>query len=400
MRILHISTRLILGGSQENTVLSCEGQADAGHDVALAFGPIYGPEGSLLERINKHGGIEPLPTRFLERELKPLTDLRCYYELKKLIHDWQPDIVHTHSSKAGVIGRAAAWKVGGSKGKPGVIHTIHGLPYHPYQSARKNKIYIAAERFAARRCHAIVSVADAMTKQSLDAGVGHPRQYVTIRSGMETEKFLHPGKTREEIRSELNLNTDDLVFGTVARLAELKGHDDLLDALQEDLRANPHWKLLWVGDGWWAQRLLKRVRNMNLENQVIHTGLVAPDRVPEMMQAMDVLIHPSYREGLPRTVPQALLSGVPVIAYDVDGTREVCINGKTGILVPPGDLPALREAVNWMADHDKERKEWAQAGRAMCASMFSARKMVDELLQLYHHVLENPDDFTAVAVRE
>ncbi len=387
MRVLHISTRLILGGSQENTVLSCEGQAERGHTVGLAFGPIYGPEGSLLERVKAHGGIEAIETRYLERELMPRTDLRCYYELRKLIRDWRPDIVHSHSSKAGIIGRAAAWKEGGKAGRVGVIHTIHGLPYHPYQSKRKNAVYIAAERFAAKCCHKIISVADAMTEQSLAAGVGRREQYVTVRSGMEVDTFLEPVVTREEVRRELGLCDDDLVFGTVARLAELKGHDDLLDALSETLRAHPHWKLLWVGDGWWGQRLLGRVAEMGLSEQVVSTGLVPSERVPAMMRAMDVLIHPSYREGLPRTVPQALLSGVSVIAYDVDGTREACIPERTGILVKPGDLAELRAAVEWMAGHPDERRALAETGRATCREEFSAEKMVERLEVVYNDVL-------------
>ncbi|MCK4873488.1 MAG: glycosyltransferase family 4 protein [Phycisphaerales bacterium] len=387
MRILHISTRLILGGSQENTILSCEGQADLGHTVALAFGPIFGPEGSLLDRIESHGGVETIQTRFLERELKPVTDLRCYRELRRLIRVWKPDIVHTHSSKAGVIGRAAAWKEGGAAAKLGVVHTIHGLPYHPYQSALKHRIYITAERFAARRCHAIICVADAMTTQSLAAGVGRPEQYVTVRSGMETHTFLDPSITREAARRELSIEPGDLVFGTVARLAELKGHDDLLDALGDALKEHPNWKLLWVGDGWWADRLLGRVREMGLTSQVISTGLVPPADIPKMMQAMDVLIHPSYREGLPRTVPQALLSDVPVIAYDVDGTREACIPDQTGILVKPGDLPALRDAVVWMATHEDERSRLAQTGRALCEEEYAAPKMVERLEQVYEDIL-------------
>ena len=158
MRIMHISTRLILGGSQENTVLSCAGQADDGHAVSLVFGPIEGPEGTMLPTVEAHGGIEALETPNLVREIAPRRDWRCRRELEALIRDWRPDVVHTHSSKAGILGRAAAWHAE----VPAVVHTIHGLPFHPYQSALKNAAYIRAERWAARRCHAIATVADAM----------------------------------------------------------------------------------------------------------------------------------------------------------------------------------------------------------------------------------------------
>jgi len=260
MRILHISTRLILGGSQENTVLSCEGQARAGHDVHLAFGPIYGPEGSLLERVRgfRAGDGRGVATHIvphLVRELSPWKDWRGYRELRRLIRELKPDIVHTHSSKAGVIGRAAA-RAELKRAPMGIVHTIHGPPFHRFQSRALYRLYVASERFAAGRCHRIVSVADAMTRQYLAERIGRPEQYSTVYSGMETERYLtpEPGQTREEVRARLNLRPTDVVIGTVARLAELKGHDDLLDALGDDLKAHKDWKLLWVGDGWWRER--------------------------------------------------------------------------------------------------------------------------------------------------
>ena len=404
-RILHISTRLILGGSQENTILSCEGQADLGHDVHLAFGPIYGPEGSMLDRVDVFRTADgraitthEIPS--LVREVKPGTDWACYKQLRSLIRELQPDIVHTHSSKAGVLGRWAAWEeLRNTQKQIGVVHTIHGPPFHRFQSSLKNIVYVAAERFAARRCHEIVSVADAMTRQYLAAGIGKPSMFTTVRSGMDVDTYLNAasGEDRDSVRRELGLRDDDFVVGTVSRLAEHKGHDDLLEALGEHLRANTHWKLLWVGDGWWKDRLLARVSELGLTDRVITTGLVPPGRVPAMMRAMDVLCHPSYREGLPRTVPQALLCGVPVVAHDVDGTREACLDPDTdptldparatGKLVPPGDHEALRAALLWMHDHAPERTIMARQGRAWCSDAFSAQTMVSELERVYDKAL-------------
>ncbi|MHC5022396.1 MAG: glycosyltransferase family 4 protein [Planctomycetota bacterium] len=383
LRIMHISTRLILGGSQENTVLSCEGQSERGHDVALVYGPIYGPEGSLHDRAAAHGGIDLIETPRLVRQLAPIRDLRCYRDLRKLIRDWKPDVVHTHSSKAGILGRLAAWK----EGVPCVIHTIHGLAFHPYQSSWKNAIYILAERVAAKRCHRIVCVADAMRDQALAADIGRPEQYVTIYSGMEVERYLHPDWRREDVRRELGFEDDDFVLGTVARLAELKGHDDLLDALGPLMQARPRLKLLWVGDGWWRERLMRRVRELDLEGRVIPTGLVPSEDVAKYLQAMDVLAHPSYREGLPRTVVQALLCGRAVMAYDVDGAREVCLDGETGRLLRPGDLDGLRAATEWMMDHERERREMGARGRDLCRRRFDATVMVEALDDLYRKVL-------------
>lgn len=403
LRILHISTRLILGGSQENTVLSCEGQARLGHDVHLAFGPIYGPEGSMLDRVRAfrtelRGGdgrgitTHELPN--MRREINPWNDHFCFHrDLKHLIRDVKPDVVHTHSSKAGILGRWAAWQAK----VPAVIHTIHGPPFMPIEGGAvsrakirlKNRIYTHAERFAAKRCHTIVSVADAMTEQFLARGIGEPDKYATVRSGMDITPFVEfpPHESREAVRASLGLTESDFVIGTVARLAQHKGHDDLIDALADDLKAHHGWKLLWVGDGWWRDRLLKRVDDLGLTDQVITTGLVPPERVPGLIRAMDVLAHPSYREGLPRTVPQALLAGVCPVATDVDGTREACRHEETGLLVPVGDSGALRHAVRRLHDDPELRHKLAQQGREWCLHEFAAETMVERLEAVYRDAL-------------
>jgi len=417
--IVHISTRLILGGSQENTVLSCMGQSRLGHRVHLAYGPIFGPEGSHLgtiERFNERVreglegelatevGLHELP--HMVREIHPIKDHFCFHrDLKGLFAKLNPDVVHTHSSKAGILGRVVAWRFfkKGGKVKPIVVHTIHGPPFMPVEGSvlnrmkvgLKNWVYTVAERFAARRCHVIVSVADAMTEQFLARGIGKKDQYVTVRSGMEVEEYLQAkdGEDRVSMRRELGFGDDDFVIGTVARLAQHKGHDDILDGLGEDLKANAHWKLLWVGDGWWSDRLMGRVRAMGLESQVVHTGLVEQAKVAAMMRAMDVLLHPSYREGLPRTVPQALLCGVPVVASDTDGTPEVCVDARvdpefgTGLLVGVGDADGIGEAVRWMFDRPGDRLLIGGMGREMCRGMFSVEAMIEGLDGVYGSAL-------------
>lgn len=423
-RILHISTRLILGGSQENTVLSCEGQAALGHDVHLAFGPIYGPEGSLLDRVEKFRTLDgrAITTHVVPsmvRQVHPLKDARAYRELRELIERIQPDVVHTHSSKAGILGRIASWRTHATlpprsgttpRERPTTIHTIHGPPFMPIEgshlartkTALNNTLYEIAERIAADHCHAIVSVADAMTDQFLARGIGTPSQYTTVRSGMDTIPYttISPGEDRTTMRTSMGLRPNDFVIGTVARLAQHKGHDDLLDALADDLRANQHWKLLWIGDGWWRERLLAKARMLGLliseldkshrhrlaasNAQVILTGLVPPTRIPALLRSLDVLAHPSYREGLPRTVPQALLAHVFPVAYDCDGTGEVCIDMQTGRLVSTGDILALRDAIDWAATHPIERETMTRAGHDRCLREFSTEAMIQGLERLYN----------------
>jgi glycosyltransferase involved in cell wall biosynthesis len=391
---------MILGGSQENTVLSCEGQARLGHEVHLAFGPIYGPEGSLLDRVQNFRtvdgrGITTHVVPHMIRDVNPVAEFRAYYELRNLIERLKPDIVHTHSSKAGVLGRLAAWNVRAGKGvrRPGIVHTIHGPPFMPLDGGPlnvlkrrlNNAIYTIAETIAANHCHRIVSVAGAMTQQFLARGIGSPDLFETVYSGMETSAFLHPapGEDRVSMRRALGIGEQDFVIGTVARLAEHKGHDDLLDALGEEMKRDHRLKLVWVGDGWWADRLKQRIDALDLKDSVILTGLVPPQRVSGLIRAMDVLAHPSAREGLPRTVPQALLCNVCPVAYDVDGTGEACRDMETGRLVKFGDIEGLREAIVWLRDHPTERKTLASTGKAWCIERFSAEAMVSHLERVY-----------------
>ncbi|MFI4917103.1 MAG: glycosyltransferase family 4 protein [Phycisphaerales bacterium JB060] len=382
-RILHISTRLILGGSQENTILSCEGQVELGHEVHLAYGPIYGPEGSMLDRVRAFGKITAHEVPHLIRPVRPIADVRAYRELKALIDDIKPDVVHTHSSKAGILGRLAGWN---ARCKPAVVHTIHGPPFLPGKVV-SNTIYTVAERFAANRCDAIVSVADAMTRQFLERGIGKPALYTTVRSGVDIEPYLTSHPTRDEVRERYGIEPHEFVVGTIARLAQDKGHGDVLDALGEDLKANEHWRLLWVGDGYLRGKLERRIGDMGLDGRVVFTGLVPPAEVPGMLRSMDVLAHPSYREGLPRTVTQALLAGVCPVAYDCDGTPEICRHKQTGWLIPTGDSARLGEAIRRLAARPDERLALAAAGREVAGREFSTAAMVAGLEHVYREAL-------------
>jgi len=226
VRIVHVITRLIVGGAQENTLISCEGQHARGHEVTLITGPAIGPEGSLMERAAA-GGYRVEVVEQMRRAILPGKDYSTYRWLVKRLREIGPDVVHPHSSKAGIIGRYAAAKAG----VPAIVHTIHGLAFTASTSAVVNSFYKFLERRAAPKTDRIVTVADAMKEQSLGAGIGRPEQYVTVYSGMETGPFLNPPVAREEVRRQLGLRDDDVVVGTIARLFHMKGHDDLLESV-------------------------------------------------------------------------------------------------------------------------------------------------------------------------
>lgn len=384
MKIVHIITRLILGGAQENTLLSVEGlHHDHGDDVTLITGPAEGPEGDLFDRAERRGlKVEVFPE--LVRAIRPAADWSAYRKLRGAIRRLRPDVVHTHSSKAGILGRAAAW----DEAVPAVVHTIHGLPFGPSETAAKNRLYIQLERWAAKRCHAIVSVCDAMTEQALAAGVGRVEQYVTIYSGMDVDAFLNPPRSRAEVRRELGLAEDEVAFATVARLFERKGHDDILAVAPRVLAANPKVRFVWIGGGIARERLEAEAERLGVRRAIHFTGLVPPGRIPELLGAVDAVVHPSLREGLARVLPQALIVGRPAISYDIDGAREVVIPNATGFLLRPRDLPGLEAAILELAADGALRTRLGREGRARFAETFRHETMTARLRSLYAGLLE------------
>jgi len=382
MRIVHVITRLILGGAQENTLLTVDGLHHRhGDDVTLITGPAEGPEGDLFRRAEDRGlKVELMPE--LVRAVRPGVDLKAYRLLRRSIRRLAPEVVHTHSSKAGILGRAAAWH----ERVPAVVHTIHGLPFGPSESPAKNRAYVALERWAARRCHAIVGVCDAMAEQALAAGVGRPGQYRTVYSGMDVDAFLNPPRPRAEARRALGLADDEVAFGTVARLFERKGHDDILAAAPRVLAGNPRVRFVFIGDGILRDRLKADADRLGVGHAVIFTGLVPPDRIPDLLNALDGVVHPSLREGLARVLPQALLVGRPVISYDVDGAREVVLP-ETGILLEPRDVDGLAAAVIRLASDPALRETLGAEGRRRFAHQFRQETMVDQLRALYREIL-------------
>jgi len=384
VKIVHVITRMILGGAQENTLLSCAGLLGLGHQVRLLTGPTAGPEGELLSEARSRGvPVEELPD--LVRPVSPLRDLRAYLALKRRFRELAPEVVHTHSSKAGVLGRAAAR----AAGVPVVVHTIHGLPFHRYQSALLGLAYARAERWAARRCDQLVSVAEAMTDQAVAAGVAPREQFVTIYSGMEVEPFLRARERRQEVRARLGYAPGDFVVAKLARLFELKGHQYLLEAARRASVAHPELRLLLVGDGVLRGRLQAQARAAGLAEQVTFAGLVPAAEVPGYLAAADLLVHASLREGLPRAVPQALLAGTPVAAFDLDGTREIVRDGETGLLVAPRDAQGLAGAIRRMVEDREFAARSAAAGQELARRLFPAEVMVQRLAVLYGELLQN-----------
>jgi glycosyltransferase involved in cell wall biosynthesis len=378
MKIVHIITRLIIGGAQENTLLSCQGQHDLGHEVTLMTGPPIGPEGSLMERALAGGYFVEVVDE-MRRAIRPMDDYRTYRQLIERLREIQPDVVHTHSSKAGIIGRWAAH----AARVPVIIHTIHGLAFTASTNGLVNHAYKILERRTAPITTKIVCVADSMRDQSLAAGVGKAEQYVTVYSGMETVAFLNPPVSRDVVRKQLGLKVEDIAVGTIARLFHLKGHEDLIDIASDLCRRFPNLRFLWVGDGLLRSQFESHIQRLGLTDRFILTGLVPPSRIPELANAMDILVHPSRREGLARALPQGALCGCPCVTYDIDGAKEAVIDGQTGFVVPPFDKTKIADAIARLVEDPELRRLMGQAGQKLALSRFDAKVMVEALEKVY-----------------
>ena len=381
MRISHIITRLIIGGAQENTLLNCEDLIRRySDDVLLIVGPTTGPEGSLMDR------AAAMPHRILPnlvRQIDPRRDFLAYREIKRTLREFKPDVVHTHSAKAGILGRAAAW----SLGVPAIVHSVHGAPFYPYQNFLVREFYKHCERRAARRCHAFISVADAMTDLMADAKIAPRKMFTTVYSGMEVEPFLVSETRRAAVRREFGFTENDFVVGKIARLFHLKGHEFVIAAAQKIVATVPNIRFFFVGDGILTEKFRADIVRLGLEKHFVFAGLVPPARIPAMISAMDTVVHTSLREGLARVLPQALLSGKPVISYDIDGAREVVRNGETGFLLPPKSIDELADAVIELAGNSDLRNAMGRKGRELFAEQFDYRYMTDRIREIYERIL-------------
>jgi len=382
MHVVHIITRLIVGGAQENTILTCEGLHARGHQVTLISGPTYGPEGSLLQWVRR-GGYTFIQVHELCRNVHPWMDVRAWRELTAFLRDLKPDVVHTHSSKAGILGRFAAHDAR----VPVVVHTIHGMSFNRTQPWPLRNAFAWLERRAARFTNALVCVADAMAEQSVAAGIAPREKLVTVYSGMEVERFDPQCCDRTAVRRAWGFDDEHVVVGTVARLFKRKGYEQLLPIMAEVTRREPRLRFVWVGDG--AQRGLyeAKLRRLGLRHRTVLTGLVPPERIPQTLAGFDILAHTSQWEGLPRAVVQALLMRVPAVAFAIDGTPEVVKDRQTGRLVPLNDLSAFAEALIDLARDPDARARLGAAGRAVCVERFDRYRMVEQLEALYGRLL-------------
>jgi glycosyltransferase involved in cell wall biosynthesis len=382
IRVLHIITRMIVGGAQENTLLSVVGlDAMPEYDVTLASGIDRGREGELLSQAREQCHLIVVPQ--MGRSINPFSDIAAFWKLYRLIKNGRYHIVHTHSSKAGVLGRLAAWLAG----TPIIVHTLHSLVFHDYQPWLVNRAWRLAKKICAPVTDLYISVSQVIVDKAIAAGIAPSEKFRTIYSGMELDWFLNAKFDAEKIKEEFGIPVDLPVIGKVARLFPLKGHDQLMDAAPEIVRRVPNVRFFLIGDGILLEHLQERAREYGILDNFVFAGLIDRERIPAMISVMDVVVHTSLREGLARVLPQSLAMGKPCVSFDIDGAPEVVINDETGYLVKAFDSETLAGRIVQLLEDPELRRKFGENGRRHVDPNFRAEKMVADISEVYQTLL-------------
>lgn len=385
LKVLHPITRLIIGGAQENTMLTADYHnhlpAYAGqYKVDVVCGPQTGPEGSLIEEVRNRGiSLTIMPE--LVREVDPIKDMKAIFALRKMMIQGGYDLVHTHSSKAGVLGRIAAkWA-----GVPTIVHTVHGWSYHEHLSPTRKRFYVALEKLGYRNGDAMIVVSPKDIDKGLAEGIGRREDYTVIRSGIELDRFGNPQVQPAETRGALGIPADALVIGSVTRLSEQKDPLGLIDGLAQVHQQRPDIYSVIVGDGLLRPEVEAKIAGYGLAEKIILTGLRRD--VPELMAAFDIFVLASLWEGLPRVLPQAMATALPIVATKADGSAEAVEDGVNGFLIAPQRPDLVADRLIQLIDSAEKRHKFGSAGKAR-VPLFGAKKMAADIDQLYKSLIQ------------
>jgi glycosyltransferase involved in cell wall biosynthesis len=393
IKVIHIITRLDMGGSAQNTLLTALNHDPQRYSVCLIKGSSH--ESAMTEEETqlvkdrladgrKHG-IEVIDLPSLVRRISPLNDIKSFVLIFRILRKSKPDIVHTHTSKAGILGRLAAWMAR----VPIIIHTPHGHVFYGHFGRSLSKIFLQMERLLGRITHHQIGLTPEECNDYLSLRVSKPRNTTVIHSGVDLHRFSKGEKQRPRKRKELGIPADSLVIGYVGWLIPIKGVTYLVSALAKVAEKYPESLLVLVGKG-----DDKGDEEIKLKEQVERAGLADKVRflgwrsdVDEIMGCFDIFVLPSLNEGMGRVLVEAMAAGLPIVASSVGGIPDLVKDGKNGLLVPPADASSLEKAICALLKDKVQRKRMGEAGKKMCRP-YSAEAMVGQIDDLYTELLE------------
>ncbi len=384
IKVLHLITHLGIGGAQDNTLLTVKGHARERYEVHLATGQDYTDWEARGRAYADAFFLFP----DLSRSVKPQADRRALNQITDFIKRQKYHIVHTHSAKAGTVGRIAARRAK----VPFVIHTFHSFgwqvartahtrPWQSYTSSIKEWLYILIERYAASLSDGLITVSDLNKQEAININLAPPEKFTTIYSGIDLNRFKVNVDRVEKCHS-LGISPNQPIIGTIGRLSTQKAPLDFVAAAKIVLQQKPDVQFIMVGDG----PLASEVHHAIGDDQRIRV-LGYRDDVPEILSIFDLFVLSSLWEGLGRALTEAMIVGVPVAATAVDGVPELVTHQQTGLLSPPGDPPQLAENAIWLLDHPEEAQRMKRCARNRVVPAFSAERMVGQIEALYERLL-------------
>ncbi len=387
IKIAHIITKLELGGAQQNTLYTAEHLPRDRYEVFL----ISGCGGILDEEAKIIPDTKIYFIPWLVREINPIYDFLALLRLLRLIRLLRPEIIHTHSSKAGILGRWAAYlynselKITKYRPQPiKIIHTFHGFGFNPYQKWINRKFLILIEYFTAKFTDKLIAVSEDNIKTGLGNKIGTREKYILIHSGIKISRYKDIRTDLERTKREFDLQLEEKVVTMIAPFKTQKAPLDFIRVAKYVKEKLPSVKFILVGDGELRTNLQSAIGNRQLEKDIILLGWQR--NIPEIMQITDIFVLTSLWEGLPRTILEAMASGKPVVATAVDGNREIVKDGITGFLVPPKEPKMIAEKIVFLLNNSELRKKMGEEGRKTINDSFDIDQMVAQLNQLYQDI--------------
>ena len=383
IRVLRVIARLNVGGPSLHVSYLSEGLAERGYRTTLAAGTISKGEGSMAF-IAEERGIEIESIRGLQRDVAPLKDIAAVKCLRDIIRRDRPHILHTHTAKAGTVGRTAA-RLSGDARPPVVVHTFHGHMLKGEFDPVRTRAFRAIERNLARSTDALVAVSPEVRDELVEVGVAPASKFAVVRLGIELSERMAGASDGASIRASLGIPADRFCVGWVARMSAVKQPEDVLRTIRELRNRGVDAALIMIGDGPERATLEARARELDLVEGIHFVGF--QNDVGPWFHAFDVLLLTSRSEGTPVSAIETLASGRPVVATDVGGTRDVVHDGVSGFLVPFGDVSAGADRLERLARDPALRARMGAAGQTVALSSYGVPRLVDDIDRLYRALL-------------
>jgi glycosyltransferase involved in cell wall biosynthesis len=385
-----VIARLNVGGPALHVTYLSEGLQERGYATTLVAGEVARGEESMAF-VAERAGVDVVTLPGLARELSPLRDLAATVRLARLIRRVRPDILHTHTAKAGAVGRAAALLAGGARPQV-VVHTFHGHVLRGYFGRAGSLLFRVIETLLARISDALVAVSPEVRDELVLLGIAPARKFAVVRLGIELERRVASADDPVEIRRRIGVPADRFVVGWFGRMTAVKRTDDLLDVLAALRERGVDALLLLVGDGSDRRRLERLAHVRGLAKSVLFLGY--QEEVGRWYAACDAVVLTSANEGTPVTLIEALAAGRAVVATRVGGVADVVEDGVTGLLVSPGDTHALAQRLALLAADPDRRREMGEAGRRRVLERYTVSRLVDDVDRLYRELLATASETT------